>query len=212
MERRLVEQLQALQPLAIAFSGGLDSAVLAMACKRNSIAARLVHIQTFLQTSRELTMMRQLTEQLALPLESIPVDLTQAPFLKDNPPDRCYHCKKLIFSTIRSILPADCCLVDGTQADDLDEERPGARAAKELGVLSPLKTAGLGKKELRELAKAWGLPNWSTPAASCLATRVPFGVSVTPENTQIIDDAENRMLVLGYPTIRIRMELKQPEG
>lgn len=208
MLNRLQTELERIGPFVIAFSGGLDSAVLAAAAKRFNIPVRLIHVSTFLQTTREYRMMKRVAKLLDLPFQSIAVDIRDADFLKANPPNRCYYCKTKLFSTILANTPEGWRVADGTQADDDESDRPGSKAVKELGIESPLKNAGLGKADLRRLAEAWGLPNAHTPSASCLATRIPFGEPVTKENTAIIDRAEEAMIALGIENIRMRMERK----
>jgi len=208
MLNKLQAELERIGPFVIAFSGGLDSAVLAAAAKRFNIPVRLIHINTFLQTTREYRMMKRVAKILDLPFQSIAVDMRGADFLQKNPPDRCYHCKRKIFSTILANTPEGWKVADGTQADDDESDRPGSKAVKELGIETPLRNVGLGKADLRRLAEEWNLPNAHSHSVSCLATRIPFGEPVTAEKAAIIDRAEEEMVALGIENIRMRMERK----
>ena len=138
--------------------------------------------------------------------EIIDLDLAAAPEVLANPPDRCYHCKRLVFTALRRRadelgLPA---LLDATHADDLRERRPGVRALRELGVVSPLAAAGLGKADIRALSAALGIEGAERPSSPCLATRVPYGTPITPERLRRISGAEHMLRALGFAGTRVR--------
>ena len=124
-----------------------------------------------------------------------------------NPSDRCYHCKKAIFSTFLALarerhIPW---LADGTNSDDLQQHRPGQRAVTELGVRSPFTEAGLAKEEIRLLSRALGLSTWNKPSASCLATRIPTHTPITMTNLGLVETAERTLHTLGYHGCRVRL-------
>ncbi len=128
------------------------------------------------------------------------------PRFRENPPERCYFCKKAVFSRIVELARREGFnhVVEGSNTDDDRDFRPGARAVKELGVLSPLKEAGLSKGEIRHLSRLAGLPTWDKPPQSCLATRIPQGQTITPEGLAMVERAESFLLSLGLRMVRVR--------
>ncbi len=128
-----------------------------------------------------------------------------------NPPDRCYHCKKIILSQMLDIVKKEGlqALIEGSNADDTNMYRPGERAVRELGVLSPLKECGLTKKEIRTLSLEMGLGTYDKPSSPCLATRIPYGERITPEKTEMIGKAEDLLLELGFSGVRVRINEAQ---
>ncbi|MGN1360183.1 MAG: 7-cyano-7-deazaguanine synthase [Kiritimatiellia bacterium] len=207
----LLARLGAVVPesnICIAFSGGMDSAVLATACARLGKTVRLLHVQTFLQTSRERRMVHAVAECLGLPCEEVVLDLSNADFLLNHTPRRCYHCKRHL---LRALLAcADGApLLEGTQADDDLSDRPGFQAVEELGVRSPWLEAGIGKYLIQAAADAWQLPVAGLRPSACLATRIPFGTPVTPDLAQIVDQAEETALALErFGDVRFRLEVR----
>jgi uncharacterized protein len=136
----------------------------------------------------------------------VEMDLLEHPEILANPPDRCYLCKRLVFSTLRRCaddlgLPA---LADATQIDDLGERRPGVRALRELGVVSPLAVAGLGKSDVRALSLALGIDGATRASSPCLATRFPYGTAITPARLRRVSGAEYILRTLGFANSRVR--------
>jgi uncharacterized protein len=123
-----------------------------------------------------------------------------------NPPDRCYHCKKAIFSVIKDAALADNIdhVLDGSNADDTDDYRPGMRAIEEMGVRSPLLEAGMTKNDIRELSRSEGLPTWDKPAAACLASRIPYNQTITDVALTRIENAESYLKEKGLRQVRVR--------
>jgi len=123
-----------------------------------------------------------------------------------NPPDRCLHCKRELFGKLTQIAREEglAAVCDGSNADDVDDWRPGMRAAEELGVRSPLEEVGLSKAEIRELSREMGLPTWDKPSLACLASRFPYGTRITPQDLKRIDAAEAFLRELGFRQVRVR--------
>ena len=136
-------------------------------------------------------------------------NLLDSPIFRNNPPDRCYHCKQLIFSQIITTAHAQgfANVCDGTNADDLGQYRPGLKALHEMGILSPLADAGLTKAEIRQMAAALCPEFAAKPAMACLATRIPHGVAITRAALERIDRAEERLRAEGFGQLRVRDHL-----
>jgi uncharacterized protein len=149
----------------------------------------------------------ELAESMEAPHEVIETQPLTAPDVAANPPTRCYHCKRLFFSDLQE-MAADrglAVVADGTTADDSNAYRPGMRACAELGILQPLKQAGLVKAEVRELSARVGLPTSQKPSAPCLATRLPYGLDLTEERLRKVGAAEDLMRDLGFDRFRVRL-------
>ena len=208
-ERALIAWLQARGRVAIGFSGGVDSAYLA-AVALDAIGSdatlAIIGRSASLAGSEEdhaVAVARHLGVQ-TLEIETGELD---DPRYAANPSNRCYFCKSVLWLTLFPIARARGfeTLVDGTNADDLNDYRPGGRAAVEQGVLSPLADVGLTKAEIRERTRERGLPWWNRPATPCLASRLPYGMSVTPERLRQVDRAESALRALGISgNLRVR--------
>lgn len=192
--------------VALAFSGGVDSAYLLYAAVRCGARVRPYYVRSPFQPQFELEDAVRLTEQLGVELTVLPVDILAVPAVAANPPDRCYHCKKGIFSAIAARAAADGfpVLADGTNASDDAGDRPGMRALGELSVRSPLRECGLTKEEIRRLSRRAGLFTWDKPAYACLATRIPTGETITRERLAAIEAAETYLAALGFRDFRVR--------
>ena len=192
---------------AIAFSGGVDSAYLLYAAVRSSADVTAYYVNTAFQPRFELEDARRLAGELGAKLRIIPVDILCHNAVAANPPDRCYHCKKAIFSAILEAAKADGynLLLDGTNASDDAADRPGMLALRELEVRSPLREAGLTKGEIRRLSKEAGLFTHDKPAYACLATRIPTGETITADKLRKTELAENWLSELGLRDFRVRL-------
>jgi uncharacterized protein len=128
------------------------------------------------------------------------------PLVRSNPPDRCYHCKKVLFQHLLDLAHVQGLpwVAHGEQLDDASAHRPGARAAEEMGIRAPLAEAGLTKQDVRDLSRERGLPTWDDPAMACLATRVPYGQELTEERLARIAAAEDALRALGFDALRVR--------
>lgn len=195
--------------VAIAFSGGVDSTLL-LKIARDTLGDHCLALfaDSLLQPREEREGAMATAHHIGAPLLVVPFAPLDLPEFTANPVDRCYHCKKAIFSTLLGLarerdLPW---LADGTNSDDLGKDRPGLRAVAELGVTSPLAEAGLGKAEIRLLSQALGLPTWNKPSASCLATRIPAHTAITASDLGLVDAAEGYLHTLGYHGCRVRLQ------
>ena len=192
--------------VAVAFSGGVDSAYLLYAAGQSGAQVRAYYVQSAFQPRFECRDAVRLAEELGVPLRILSVDVLAEETVAANPPDRCYHCKQMIFRTILTAAKEDgfATLLDGTNASDDADDRPGMRALRELAVLSPLRECGLTKAEIRRLAREAGLFLWNKPAYACLATRVPTGEQITREKLEATEAAEDFLFSLGFSDFRVR--------
>lgn len=199
--------LSGAETIGVAYSGGADSAFLAWFAMR--VLGRKVHcllaVSPFL-SARERAGAVETVRSLDLPLEEIVFDPLAVASVRENPTDRCYHCKREIMTRVKArAMELGCSVVvDGTHAGDVGGHRPGRRALRELGILSPLAQAGLVKEDIRELSRLANLPTWNKPSQSCLATRVPYGAILTPELLSGVERAEALLLDLGCRQVRVR--------
>ena len=193
--------------VALGFSGGVDSAYLLYAALDHGAQVRPYFIKTAFQPQFELEDARRLCAQLGVELTVLELDVLQIPGVAENPPDRCYHCKRALFGRLRQQAQADgyTVLIDGTNASDDAGDRPGMRALGELSVRSPLRECGISKAQVRALSKEAGLFTWDKPAYACLATRVPTGEAITPETLRKVEAAEEALFSLGYSDLRVRV-------
>lgn len=192
---------------AIAFSGGVDSAYLLYAALRYGIRVRAYYVKSVFQPQFEMDDAVKIAEQLRADMKVIEVDVLARETVAANPPDRCYHCKKIIFETMAKAAGEDgfTALLDGTNATDEEGDRPGMRALRELSVQSPLRMCGLTKDEIRRLSREAGLFTWNKPAYACLATRIPAGEHITARKLSVTEAAENYLFELGFTDFRVRM-------
>lgn len=193
-------------PLAIAFSGGVDSTLLLKVAHdtlgTNCIAVTIDAPYHFRQ---ELEEARCFTQQHTVAHLIIPFDPATVPNLLNNPDDRCYLCKLALLKACHAGLPpGPWTLIDGSTVDDQTAHRPGSRALAELGVRSPLAEAGFTKQDIRLLSKQLGLPTWDKPAQSCLLTRFPHQTLITREHLQQVEWAETEIKKLGFRLVRVR--------
>ena len=191
---------------AIAFSGGVDSAFLLYAAVSSGAEVTAYYIKTDFQPQFELDDALHLAQQLNVPVKVLPLDILCRETVTANPADRCYHCKKAIFTAITQAAAAEgyTLLLDGTNASDEEADRPGFRALRELSVRSPLRECGLTKAEIRRLSGEAGLFTHDKPAYACLATRIPTGEPITKEKLAATEAAEGYLAQLGFRDFRGR--------
>ena len=220
-EAALMAHLAPMGRAAVAFSGGVDSTYLLHAAVRALGAAQVLAVTMQLASvpARELEEARDFCASRGIRQTVLPLDQFRAPGFADNPPDRCYRCKRFLFETLRTYAAGEgfSHVLDGTNRDDADHYRPGMRAIAELGIESPLRAAELRKADIRALSKEAGLPTWSKPAFACLATRFPYGERITEEKLRMTEAAEDFLRRHGFAQYRVRMHgdlarIEVPEG
>ena len=193
--------------MALAFSGGVDSAYLLYAARACGCDVAAFYAQSAFQPEFERRDAQRLAEQLDVPLNVVPLDVLAVAAVRDNPADRCYHCKKAVFTALLAAAEAQGyeAVMDGTNASDDTRDRPGMKALVELGVLSPLRLCGITKAQVREYSRAAGLFTWDKPAYACLATRIPTGMPITDEDLNRVEGAEAALFALGFSDFRVRL-------
>ncbi len=191
---------------ALAFSGGVDSAYMLYAAVSAGADVTAYYVKTEFQPRFELEDAMRLSKQLGAKLRVLEMSVLEEDAIVKNPPERCYHCKRKLFQAIQAAACEDgySLLLDGTNASDLDIDRPGIRALRELAVRSPLREAGLTKSRIRELSRQAGLFTWDKPAYACLATRIPTGERITAQALQRTERAEEALAKLGLRDFRVR--------
>lgn len=206
-ESRLLTVLRAMPRVAVAFSGGVDSAVVAYAAKlAKGDAAVAVTADSPSVPRSELADAKRLAEAIGIRHIVVATDEFENPDYLKNDGRRCYFCKSELYSRIERLLPelGHPVVVSGANLDDLGDYRPGLTAASEKGVRHPLQEAGLTKADVRALAKKWNLPVWDKPASPCLSSRIAPGLAVTPERTRRVEEAEAFLKTLGLRDCRVR--------
>ena len=192
---------------ALAFSGGSDSAYLLWAGRTFGQDVRPYYVSTPFQPAWEREDAQRLARELGVPLTVVELDVLACPEVAANPANRCYFCKKALFSTLWQRVRADgfSLLLDGTNASDDAQDRPGMRALSELEVRSPLRECGVTKAQLRALSREAGLFTWDKPAYACLATRIPTGTPITASDLARVEKGEDALFALGFTDFRIRL-------
>ena len=194
--------------VAVAFSGGVDSTLLLAAAREALGPERVLALMVVapMVPRREREAALDFLAATGAAHRLIEEEVGRIPGFDTNPPDRCYHCKRHLFERILAEAAAAGfpAVLDGTNADDLLDDRPGLRALAELGVRSPLAELGLTKADVREASRALGLEGWARPALACLATRLPTGRAITAQDLARVDAAEEALRALGLAQVRVR--------
>jgi pyridinium-3,5-biscarboxylic acid mononucleotide sulfurtransferase len=208
-ERRLFEWLREADRVAIGYSGGVDSAYLAAvavdALGRDNVLAIIGRSASY--PAAQWNAARAVAERIGLSVLELDTEELDDPRYAANPTNRCYFCKTELWSRLAPVAHARGIgeLVDGTNADDLRDHRPGAQAAREHGVQSPLASLGFTKAEIRARSRARGLPTWDQPSSPCLSSRIPYGTAVTRDRLHTIEQAEAALRAIGVDgDLRVR--------
>lgn len=204
---RLLQCIEKVGSCAVAFSGGVDSAVVAKAAQvalgKHAVAVTGVSASL---ASGELAEACAVAEQIGIRHEILQTQEFENPDYTANSPRRCFHCKSELYTQMQQKLSEweVTSILNGANLDDRGDYRPGLEAATEWNVQSPLAECGMRKEDVRRLAEYWKLPIWNKPATPCLSSRVAYGEEVTPERLAMIDSAEKFLRDAGYGTVRVR--------
>jgi len=194
--------------VAIAFSGGVDSSFLLKVASDTLSPDNVIAItlRAAVNPQWEVAEAALLAEFISVKHIIIDVDVMSIPGFKENPPDRCYICKRAIFEKIINEARAHgiSIIFDGSNADDVNDYRPGMRALSELGIISPLRECGLGKSEIRKYSRELGIETWDKPSMACLASRVPYNEPITEEKLRMVGKAEGLLQAMGFIQFRVR--------
>jgi len=205
-EQALCDTLSSLDSVIVAYSGGVDSAYLAYIAHR-TLGDRAVAVTadspSYPERHRSLAI--QIARDFGLRHEIIHTSELERPEYRANPANRCYYCKHELYTHLSRLAESRrAVVVDGNNADDRGDYRPGRQAAREFGVRSPLDEVDLTKDEIRELSRLAGLPTWDEPASACLSSRIPYHTEVTGEKLRTIERAEQALRALGFRVFRVR--------
>jgi pyridinium-3,5-biscarboxylic acid mononucleotide sulfurtransferase len=204
---KLIEALRGYGRVAVAFSGGIDSTVVAQAAYE-ALGDATIAVTAVSESlaAGELEEAQELARKIGIRHRVIRTEEFTDPNYRRNDSNRCYFCKSELYGRLSGLLGelgVDL-IVSGANTDDMGDYRPGLRAASEHGVRHPLQECNLSKADVRALARAWGLPTWDKPASPCLSSRVAYGEDPTPERVQMIDQAEQWLRQRGLRTLRVR--------
>jgi len=205
---KLLKIIRRYRSAVIAFSGGVDSTFLAYAAAE-ALAGKvlLVTARSSTYPRSELAEAKAIARRLGLQHRIIVSEETAVPGFCANPPDRCYYCKKELFSKLKALAQAEeyAVVFDGSNKDDaINDYRPGRKALAELGIVSPLLMAGLTKEKIRAMSRKFGLLTADKPSYACLASRFPYGETITRAGLRRVEEAERRIRTMGFTQVRVR--------
>jgi pyridinium-3,5-biscarboxylic acid mononucleotide sulfurtransferase len=206
-EWKLKELLKVLAPVVVAFSGGVDSSYLAFQAQQVlGSQALAVTAESPSMPAQDRRMAAQVADKIGIAHKIIYTRELERTEYRANPPDRCYYCKDELFEKLQEIAKEHgyATVLDGLNADDLGDFRPGRKAAEKHKVRSPLMEAGLNKNEIRELSRRAGLPTADQPASACLSSRFPYGIAITEEKLRMVDRGEEALREMGFQIFRVR--------
>ena len=206
--KALTNCMASLGSVAVAFSGGVDSTLL-LRVAHDVLADRViaVTVSASFTAGREMTEAEEFCRENHITHITLRVDMAEIPGFTHNPPNRCYICKRAIFTRIFQAAKSHGVshVADGSNLDDTGDYRPGMKALSELGVISPLRECGFTKQDVRELSRELGLPTWDKPSFACLASRFVYGEEITAEKLRMVERAEELLLSMGFRQMRVRV-------
>jgi pyridinium-3,5-biscarboxylic acid mononucleotide sulfurtransferase len=207
-KEKLLSHFKRYKNVLVAFSGGVDSALI-LSVAVSALGPENVLAATARSESlpeRELKLAQDFAQDLGVPYSIIRTQETSSPDYLQNTIQRCYHCKSELYDKLTDLAKEKGIgtIVNGVNADDLGDYRPGIAAGREANVKSPLAEEGFTKADVRALALEMGLSNWDKPAMACLSSRIPFGTPITIEKLSMVERAEDVLIALGYPQMRVR--------
>ncbi|MGQ9471272.1 MAG: ATP-dependent sacrificial sulfur transferase LarE [Candidatus Aminicenantales bacterium] len=204
---KLKKLLSTLGGAVVAYSGGVDSTLL-LRIARDVLGDKVVAVVASSETypESEVKAALRLARRMGVRVRQIKTEELANPSFSSNPPERCYYCKQELFSALKEVAAEEGLpyVLDGANWDDRRDFRPGSKAARELGVRSPLQEVGLNKEEVRLLSRWLGLETWDKPSLACLASRFPYSVAINPENLQKVGQAELWLRKAGFRQVRVR--------
>ncbi|MDN5345076.1 MAG: pyridinium-3,5-biscarboxylic acid mononucleotide sulfurtransferase [Clostridia bacterium] len=202
----LQQKLTRMEAILVAYSGGVDSSLLLKVASMTPARVLAVTAASPTYPQEEIKAAAQLAQGLGVQHVVIKTNEMENPHFTANPPERCYHCKKELFASLQALAREQGLqiVVDGANADDRGDFRPGSQAAGEYGVRSPLQEVGLTKAEIRQLARHLGLPNWDKPSMACFSSRIPYGQAITSEKLAQVAAAESFLRQMGLKEVRVR--------
>lgn len=205
---RLKSDLLARESVLIAYSAGVDSTFL-LKVAHDTLGERALAVTAVspLAPGREAQEAEEFCRKEGIEHIRYVFDPFSVEHFAENPPDRCYFCKRALFSRFLELAAEHglSCVAEGSNLDDEGDYRPGMRAVRELSVVSPLRDAGLSKADIRALSKELGLPTWNKPSCACLASRFAYGETITPEKLEMVGRAEEKLRTLGFTQLRVRL-------
>jgi len=192
----------------VAYSGGVDSTLLLRVAKDTLGDENVLAVTALspLYPERELANAKKVIQAMGVRHRLIQSNELEIDEFSENPPDRCYYCKRKLFGELTNLAKEESIpfIVEGSTLDDDKDHRPGRRAVQELRIRSPLKEALFTKMDIRELSRSLGLSTWDKPSFACLASRFPYGEKITPEELKMVDEAEDFLFGLGFKQVRVR--------